>query len=71
VAKVSFVIDAIRCLHAIAQKVGNPWFSNFPRNLAPDFGQYTREWPEMTSHGGKPRKAKTMKGNNTYENKIS
>src|SRR5438093_3151061 len=22
-------------------------------------------------HGGKPRKAKTMKGNNTYENKIS
>jgi hypothetical protein len=25
----------------------------------------------MTSHDGKPRKAKTMKGNNTYENKIN
>ena len=32
---------------------------------------YFGERPEMTSHGGKPRKAKTMKGNNSYENKIN
>ena len=37
--------------------------SHFPRNLTPDFTHYLSERPKMTSNGGKPRKAKTMKGN--------
>ena len=46
-------------------------FPNFPRNARPNLTEYLSERPEMTSHGRKPRKAKTMKENNTYENKIS
>jgi hypothetical protein len=44
----------------------NPWLRqipNIPRNLAPDFTHYLSERPEMTFHGGKPRKTKTIKGN--------
>jgi hypothetical protein len=48
-----------------------PNVANFPRNARPNLTEYLSERPEMTSHGGKPRKAKTMKENNTYENKIS
>jgi hypothetical protein len=43
---------------------------HFLRNARPNPAEYLGERPEMTSHGGKPKKAKTMKGNNTYENKI-
>jgi hypothetical protein len=32
--------------------------AHFPRNLAPDFLQYMVERPEVTSHEGKPKKAK-------------
>jgi len=38
-------------------------FQLFLRNLAPDFLQYISERPEMTSHDGKSKKAKTTKGN--------
>jgi hypothetical protein len=31
---------------------------NFPRNLAPDFGQYTSERPEITSQNEDLKKAK-------------
>jgi len=34
------------------------------------FSEGRSERPDVTSRGGKPGKAKTMKGNNTYENKI-
>jgi hypothetical protein len=44
-----------------------PNLPNFPRNLVPDFTHYLSERPEMTSHSGKPRKAKTMKGKLSYE----
>ena len=44
---------------------------NFPRNLAPDFGQYISERLEMISQDEKSPKAKTVKGKNTYENKIN
>src|SRR6266513_3604928 len=44
---------------------------NFPRNARPNFTEYLSERPEMTSHDGKSTKAKTTKGNNTYENKIN
>src|SRR5438552_11663617 len=41
--------------------------TNFPRNETPNSTEYTSERPEMTSHGGKPRKAKTRKGKLVYE----
>jgi len=44
---------------------------NFPRNARPNFTEYLSERPEMSSHAEKSRKAKTMKVNNSYENKIS
>jgi hypothetical protein len=44
---------------------------NFPGNAPPNFTEYTSERPEMTPQDEKLKKAKTMKGNNTYENKIS
>jgi len=43
----------------------------FPRNEPANPTEYIGERPEMTSYDGKPRKAKTTKGNHTYENKIS
>src|SRR5205823_2885070 len=43
---------------------------NFPRNLASDFTHYLSERPEMTSHGGKPRKAKTTKGITLMKTKL-
>ena len=46
-------------------------FFEVSRNALPNLAEYLGERPDMTSHGGKPRKANTMKGNNTYENKIS
>jgi len=39
----------------------------FPRNLTPDFLQYISERPELTSHGGKSKKAKTTKRKLKYE----
>jgi hypothetical protein len=44
---------------------------NFPRNLAPDFTHYLSERPELTSHRGKPKKAKTNERKLSYENKIN
>ena len=44
---------------------------NFPRNARPNFTEYLSERPEMIPHDEKLKKAKTIKGNNTYENKIS
>jgi len=46
-------------------------FSELSRNESLNPAEYLSERPEMTSHGGKPRKAKTMEGNKTYENKVS
>jgi hypothetical protein len=37
--------------------------ADFPRNPVPDFLQYICEWLEMSSHGEKSKKAKTLKGN--------
>src|SRR5205823_5347313 len=39
----------------------------FSRNLALVSVLYVSERPEMTSHDGKPRKAKTRKGNYNHE----
>src|SRR5215510_7037673 len=39
----------------------------FPRNEPANPAEYVSERPEMTSHGGRPRKAKTMKGNNNMK----
>jgi len=36
-------------------------FPNFPRNTRPNLAQYISEQPEVTSHGEKPKKAKTTK----------
>ena len=44
--------------------------SDFPRNTPPNLAQYMSERPDMSSHGEKSEKAKTMKRNNTYENDI-
>jgi hypothetical protein len=44
---------------------------NFPGNAPPNFTEYLSERPEMIPHDEKLKKAKTIKGNNTYENKIS
>jgi hypothetical protein len=44
---------------------------HFPRNEHANPAEYLSERPEMTPQDEKPRKAKTMKGNNTYENKIN
>ena len=44
---------------------------NFPRNVRPIFTEYLSERPEMSSHDENSKKAKTTKGNHTYENKIS
>jgi hypothetical protein len=44
---------------------------NFPGNAPPNFTEYLSERPEMIPHDEKLKKAKTMEGNNTYENKIS
>jgi hypothetical protein len=61
-------ISAIRVIRALK-------FSDLPRNELPNPAEYVSERPEMTSHSGKPRKAKTMKRKigkkNTYESKIS
>jgi len=46
-------------------------FSYSPRNEPPNPAEYLGERPEMTPHDEEPRKAKTRKGNNTDENKIS
>jgi len=35
--------------------------ANFPRNEAPNPAEYLGERPEMTSHGGEPKKAKNNK----------
>jgi hypothetical protein len=43
----------------------------FARNVGPNLTEYLSERPEMSSHGEKSRKAKTTKGYNTYEHKIS
>jgi hypothetical protein len=46
--------------HSIRQiRVIRGCLCNFPRNLAPDFLQYMAERPEMTSHDGMSKKAKT------------
>src|SRR5207249_2507391 len=37
-------------------------FPNFPRKGSKNFTQYFSERPKMTSHRGKPNKAKTTKG---------
>jgi len=44
---------------------------NFPHNEPPNFAEYLSERPEMTPHDENSKKAKTTKGNHTYENKIS
>ena len=44
---------------------------NFPRNARPNLTEYLSERLEMASHDEESKKAKTMKENNTYENKIS
>jgi hypothetical protein len=36
--------------------------ANFMRNSRRNFAQYISERPELTSHGEKPKKAKTTKG---------
>ena len=46
-------------------------FPNFPRNARPNLTEYLSERLEMASHDEESKKAKTMKENNTYENKIS
>jgi len=38
-------------------------FCAFPRNEPANPAEYLNERPEMTSHGGKPKKAKTTKRN--------
>jgi hypothetical protein len=43
---------------------------DFRRNEPANSAEYLTERPEMTSHGGKPWKAKTMKENNNYEDDI-
>jgi hypothetical protein len=47
-------------LHVLAA-IAKP--HNFPRNTRPNFAQYISERPEMTFHGGKPKKVKTTKEN--------
>jgi hypothetical protein len=44
--------------------------SNFPRNSQPNFAQYISERPELTSHGEKPKKAKTTKRNSPLKKGI-
>jgi hypothetical protein len=49
----------------------NPWFSgflHFPRNLSPDFLQYTSERPEMTPKGFGAREGQNNKTKN-HENR--
>ena len=63
--KLSTFWDPLRCdprfekIVASAQFVVRIFLRNEPANPA----EYLGERPEMTSHSGKPRKAKTMKGN--------
>jgi len=59
------------CRLAQARRSQKAVVSNFLRNLAADFSHYICEQPEMTSHDERSRKAKTRKGNNSYENEIS
>jgi hypothetical protein len=40
---------------------------HFSHNEPPNFTEYISERPEMTSHGGKPRKAKTIERKLSYE----
>src|SRR5438874_10996311 len=44
---------------------------NFPRNEPSNHTEYISERPEMIPHDEKLKKAKKIKGNNTYENKNS
>ena len=64
-----------RNFDSLSEPFGQPLasqnFLHFPRNLVSDFTHYLSEQPEMSSPGEKSRKAKTTKGNHTYENKIS
>jgi len=53
------VSDAARTIRDIHKIRGCP---NFPRNTRPNLAQYISEQPELTSHGEKPKKAKTTKG---------
>ena len=52
---------------ALAKEVTIYVEESFRRNLQLVSVLYTSERPEMTSHGGKPRKAKTRKGKLVYE----
>ena len=36
---------------------------HFPRNAPPNFAKYIDEWPDMTSHDERPKKAKKSKAN--------
>jgi hypothetical protein len=44
---------------------------HFLRNAPQNFTEYLSERPEISSHDENSKKAKTTKGNHTYENKIS
>ena len=45
----------------------NPVVDIFLRNAPANFTEYLSERPEMTSHGGKPRKAKNNERKLSYE----
>jgi hypothetical protein len=50
-------------IHRSVESAPSAVFLHFPRNLSPDFLQYTCERLELTSHGEKSAKAKTTKEN--------
>jgi hypothetical protein len=48
-------------LYLIERQKKSVTTQTFPHNEPLNFTEYCNERPEMTSHGGKPRKAKTIK----------
>jgi len=72
--KIATLIEAqratdLRCSMPVGENPGGA--QTFARNVGPNLTEYLSERPEMSSHGEKSRKAKTTKGYNTYEYKIS